>query len=436
MKKIICILLLLSVMCAVFTGCYDMREVDEEAYIIAIGVDKGKTNNVKLTLQLAVPLAMGGGSSGGGGSGGGSEGGGESGGKGSDILTLESPSIYAGFNMANNFISRQINLSHAKAIVFSKVYAQEGIGHYILGLLNGREFRPNINVIISRGEAEDFIKNVKPKMEANPAKYYELLTSAYRYTSFTANTQFHQFYIANKTLFMQPVAVMGGVGQFKSSKDFNLEGSTYRERGNPVPLEGEFIAGGIPKVGGVNSELMGLAVFDNGRMIGELDGEETTYHLMVTGQYEHSYHTLIDPLQKNKYVILDVKVSRRPQQTVQFVDGKPVIGLKIRLEGDIVSIQSGIDYESPDKVPILENAVEDHIKTGLERYLKKTAQDFHTDIAGFGRTVKGNFLTIGEWENFDWLKKYKDSTFNVYVDFKIRRPGLNIYSTQLRTSKG
>jgi spore germination protein KC len=434
LKKLICSILVLILICGFLSGCYDRREVDEAAYIIAIGVDKGKTNKLKITLQLAVPLAMAGGGGGGGDE---SEGGGDGGdaAKGSDIITLETPTIYAGFNMANNFISRQINLSHAKAIIFSKELAQEGIGDLINALPRGREFRPTINVIIARGEAEEFIKSVKPKMEANPSKYYELITSAYRYTAFTANTQFHNFYVAGKALYMQPVAVLGGVGAFKSSGDFSLEKSTYREKGKDIAFEGDFKAGSLPKTGGVKSELMGLAVFNAGKMIGELDGEETSYHLMVTGEYQHSYHAMIDPIQKDKFLVLDVKESRNPQQTVQIVDGKPVIGVKVKLEGDLVGIQSGINYESAEKTNILEKAVEDHIKEGIENYLNKTAKELHSDIAGFGRKAKGKVLTNQEWENFGWFKMYRDSTFNVNVDFKVRRPGLNIRTSPIRSSE-
>ena len=91
--------------------------------------------------------------------------------------------------------------------------------------------------------------------------------------------------------------------------------------------------------------------------------------------------------------------------------------------------------ESPDKTPILEKAVEDHIRDGIEKYLNKTAKEFHTDIVGFGRKVKGRFLTIDQWEKFGWLKRYKDSTFDVDVDFKVRRPGLSIHTSPIRSSE-
>jgi len=75
-------------------------------------------------------------------------------------------------------------------------------------------------------------------------------------------------------------------------------------------------------------------------------------------------------------------------------------------------------------VKILEDAAEKFFEKGFLRMLKKTAKEFKSDIAGFGKEMKGKFLTWDEWTNFNWIEKYPDSEFEVDVDLKIRRPGL------------
>ena len=59
---------------------------------------------------------------------------------------------------------------------------------------------------------------------------------------------------------------------------------------------------------------MGLAV------LAEVDGWrigrcETTYYLMVTGEYGYSYITVPDPLDENSFVLLDVK-TKEPYKKV------------------------------------------------------------------------------------------------------------------------
>lgn len=287
--KVLIVVMFILLQCTMLTGCYDKRELDDMAYPVALGFDKGKANELRMTLQLAVPISIGGGSEGGGGG---------EGDKSVSVVTVDTPTIFSGLNMLNTFVSKQINLSHVKVIVFSDELAKEGISRYMHAMIRNREFRPNAHVIVSRGSAEKFINAVKPKLETNPAKYYEQLLNAYRYTGFTTDSQLADFYHNSESIDIQPVAVLAGINKFKYSDDFDISGSTYKEKGRDIPLEGDFKAGDLPKTGDLKIEIMGLAVFDGAKMVGEIDGEDTTYHLMLMNKFNSSSITIPDPLEK------------------------------------------------------------------------------------------------------------------------------------------
>ncbi|HHV98659.1 MAG TPA: Ger(x)C family spore germination protein [Clostridiaceae bacterium] len=413
-------------MLIMFTGCFDRREVDDLAYVIAIGLDKGKTNFLKMTLQIAVPLAVGSGN----------EGGGGNGNKSVILTTIETPSIFSGLNMANNYLSKEINLSHAKVVVFSEELAREGIQKYINALKRFREVRGNTYIVVSRGSAEEYLRSIKPLLEVNPAKFFEMNLSSYRYTSFTAGSKLLDFQLQQTSSGSQPVVTLASTGKFESSDEFNLEGSTYKEKDRSIPLEGDFMAGNIPRVGDLKSEIMGIAVFDGAKMVGELDGGEVTYYLIVNGSFDNFYFTFADPLHEGDYILVSIYTGRPPLSKMNMVEDKPVIDLDIKLEGDIISIQSGENYEDINKLPILEKTVEEFMKKEMERFLYKTSREFKSDICGFGKQMKKKFIDWNEWEKFNWLSKYKDAEFNVNIDFKVRRPGLIVRSTPVYTSEG
>ena len=199
-------------------------------------------------------------------------------------------------------------------------------------------------------------------------------------------------------------------------------------------LEGDFKAGDLPKASALKAEIMGLAVFNGGKMVGELDGEETHYHLMSNGEFRNAFMTIPDPTEKDTFVVIDVKQSRPPSHKVSMINGKPHIDLKIMLEGDIEVIQSGINYEEPQKLTELEKAYEDFIRQGTEKFLKKTTE-YNADICGFGEHMKKKFLTWQKWVDFKWLDRYRDSSFNVEVDVKLRRPGLLVTSSPIEKSE-
>ena len=423
--QIFCLILVSTLMCTIFTGCYDIREVDDLAYVMGIGFDKGKTNLVKMTQQIAVPLAVGSGN----------EGGGE-GNKSVIVTTIEAPSIFSGLNMTNNYLSKQLDLSHAKVVVFSEELAKEGIQKYIYALKRFRGVRGNAYVAVSRGSAEEYMRSVKPLLEVNPAKFYELNFTSYKYTSFTAGTKLLDFYLQQTSSGSQPVVTLASTGKYESSKEFDLEGSTSREKNRDIPLEGDFKAGYIPRIGDLKSEIMGVAVFDGAKMIGELDGGETTNYLIINGKFKSFYYTLQDPLYDKMYVVLNISSGRDPAIKVDMKDGKPLIDLDIKLEGDIISIQSGENYEDINELEILENAVEEFMKEDMVRFLYKTSREFKSDICGFGKQMKKKFVNWDEWEDFNWLSKYKDAEFNVNIDVKIRRPGLIVRQVPVYTTEG
>lgn len=429
MKKKCGLLLVALLFAGCFSGCYDSREVDDMAYAMAIGIDKGKTQELKLTFQFASPKA---------GSGSGSEEGG--GGDNLAYTTIEAPTIFSGLNMVNNYISKQVNMSHAKLIVFSKELAQEGIYKYVNSLFRGREFRGNMFVAVSRTSAEEFVKAAEPKLQSNGARLYEGMFNTYQYTGFSSNTQLVDLYRKQQATTSQAIATLVGVGRYNDSEEFTEENSTFQEKGDPKPLEGDYKAGDLPKTYETKAEIMGLAVFDGTKMVGELDGEEAAMYLIVTGKYNYSYISMPDPKNESDYVVLNVKQSRKPVNKVDISGENPKIKSEIRLEADIVAIQSGYNYENPDLTPELETAAENYIKETMMKFLQKTSKEYKSDICGFGQHVKGKFWTWKQWEEYNWLRRYRDSEFDVEVDLKIRRPGLIVktvpsYNTQGDESK-
>jgi spore germination protein KC len=357
-------------------------------------------------------------------------------------------------------------------------------------MIRSREFRPTINVVVCKGKAEEYLKGIKPVLDLDPAKYYELTFSAYRYTGLSIRSQLTEFYSDMESSSVQAVAVLAGVnkpkppkggqdggstqggqsgsggdqsggsggGQSGSSGDSDQsdqsggsgqksqagdqkqeakpEQSTNKSKGRPQPFEGDYEAGSIPRTGDVKGEIEGLAIFDGGKMVGEMDGEAATDYLLVNGDFHNAYKTFGDPEVKGAYVVLDVSQKSKPVRRVKIVGGKPQISVQVAVDADIETIQSGYNYEDTKKIPILEQAAAAQLKNEIVNFLGQTTGEFHSDICGFGHNARGMFLTWKDWEDYHWLQQYKDATFNVGVRVKIRRPGLILRSEPMESSGG
>ncbi|MCX7711450.1 MAG: Ger(x)C family spore germination protein [Clostridia bacterium] len=418
MKRVICLLLLLSYMCILFTGCFDAQEVTEWAYVYSIGMEKGVTDKLRMTVQM--PSMKGG-------KGGGSEGGQEQGNI--ETITIDCPSFYAGVNMINSFVSRQINYMHAKYLVFSESLAREGIDSYITAFIRGRQIRRQMNVIITKGSASDFLKAHSVAISSSLSKKQQNLMDQGSNTGFFSDVTYGDMLDEAKAPYGQPIAILAAIndeGKFKPG-----EGTGQL----PFKTSGDYYAGDLARRGGSKAEFLGTAIFDGGKMVGELNGDETRILLMLRNQFHRAFYAVRDPKMPNKTITMDVRGQKNPNIKVRFEGDKPVIDAKVFLEGDVLAIQSTIDYESKELKPILENEFRKLIKEQMDKTIKK-CQLVNSDVFRFGSFAAMHFPTIPEWEEYNWLKRFKDAQVNTEVDFRIRRTGTMLKSSELFSTEG
>jgi len=410
-KKIILVLLIVVLLPIGTTGCYDRWEPEDLAYVLAIGFDQGVNDKLRLTLQMASFKGQGGG-----GGGGQQKGGGQS--NATESLTVECPSVFTGINMANITTSRRISLMHTKYIIFSEEMARTGdFKKYIMVLPRYREFRKSTHIIICKGKASDFIAQNKTFLSMRPAKAFSLFLSQQVRDSFIPRGRFFDFYNSLKSKVEEPVAVLGGVNPLK------LKQPREGERRESVS-GGEYIAGEVPRKGGVKRDFFGAAVFRGPKMVGELDGDETRTLGMVTGDLNRGFFTIKDPENPDCIVALDVRPARKPRIKVNVKGDRPVVDVEMRLEGEILVVQSGVRYELKEQKAVLEAAFEQYIKENSDNLVEKCQNDFRSDIFGFGRSAITHFLTEKEWDNYNWPEKFPTAQVNTKVDFIIRRTGM------------
>lgn len=113
-KKISIILLAVFVILFALSAPYSTHNIDKLAYVIALGLDVGQNDKLRLTIQLSKPEGSSGGSSGS---------------SYTNIIdTVECSSIDSGISLFNSYISRRLNLSHCKVIVISaNLAATQGV---------------------------------------------------------------------------------------------------------------------------------------------------------------------------------------------------------------------------------------------------------------------------------------------------------------------
>lgn len=399
-KKLFILFLILSICLVSLTGCYDATGIEDLSYAIAIGLDKGENNVLKLSIQFATPSQMSGGN----------EGSNQS--EATTISTIESSSVSSGINLINSYISKKINLAHCEVIVISEELAKQGISEQISNIIDNIDIRPTCNIIVSKCSAINFLENAKPTLETITARYYEAAIRSSEYTAYTASIELFDFFAALKSKYVEPLAILAGINTKDTHKD--------PDGLNKFDIDSSYTASQTPIQDKTSLECMGLAVFRKDKLVGELNGIESVCYSILTNKLDNCMITIPDPLDNRESLDVYIELQKNTETTVDLIDNSPFISVKIFLDGNIASSDETDIYSAINDLNQISNSVNKYIYSQVQSFLYKTAKDFKSDFVGFGKYAMKYYLTNEEWENSDWLENYQNAFFKVEVKSNIK----------------
>lgn len=393
------------IFCAVaFSGYLHEQDINDLAYVIAIGFDVGNDDKLKLTFQISIPSGNSSGSSGSGGS--------SSSEKGvSDTLnqTVECNSFNSGLNTANNIISKKLNLSHCKFIIFSEKLASLGILDYIYTLENNIELRSNCNILVSTSTAEEFINSSTPILEHSTSKYYEIITTSSKYSGYTSNATLNTVYTSIVDDFSETSTMLGNVQKEEGSEDESSSGGNSSSSGQTSSKDG------------MESDIIigGMAVFKKDKLVGTLSKEETVPYLIVTDKLKECVVSIPSPFSEGNYIDLHIYDFSKTKNSVKLDSSGPQITTDVTLKSTILSNDFDFDSSSKEDIEKIISAASDYFKEQIMNYYEKTAREFKSDITGLGKHAVYKFPTIDDWEEYNWSEKFETATFDVNVKVNI-----------------
>lgn len=388
------------------SGCNEVSEPNDLAYVVAIGIDEAEQENIyEITLQIANPLAISGGSK---------EEGGEGGEKTISEITVTAPTIFSAVNVVNHLNSKKISLSHTALIAFCDEIAKEGMKEFADTIGRSEELRPNTYISVVRGSAKEYLSSIKPTNEVNPVQYYRMIYGA-GYTGFIPKSTSQEFYIASVCSCRDIVLPLSAVKEEDSAaNEIIYDGFEY--------LAENYIAGEVEAESEEKTQSYGMAIISDGKMIAEASAIEAEMFNMLTGRYTQSVVTYKNKKTPDRPVTVKQSQQRKPKVRVKIVDGKPQIYVKIYMDADLSTVSG--EYLIEEEFDDFESQATEEIKAAVDKFLEKTAAEYKSDIIGFGDYAKRSFKTYNEFMEYGWLEKYPESEFITEVEFHIRRSGL------------
>jgi Ger(x)C family germination protein len=407
------------------TGCWDRRDPEAVAWVTAIGIDKGPSGNYIFSFQIPVITGTAGG---GGGGGGGSQ---ATAGTQVDVYAVASPDLVTAMSASQAFVARRVTLVHAKSLVVGEEVARENVGPIIGAATRYREFRRNLTVLVAKGKAYDFLRNARPRLEANASRWYELLQQSAQETGFVGPTRIHEFVLemersgvgARATLVAYRPDIAAGSEEIQMPP---------RAEGEPPPVPGDSMAGAVPRIRELPVEFMGMAVFKGAKLAGFLNGNETRMVALLRGELRQAYMSLTDPLAPTHRIAIRLKGQHKPALHVTRRGTQVSVTFTVPVEGEVVSTGGEENYTLPQNEARFNASVSKQLQSRINDVLEKTLHQWGTDMYFIGNQLMTGFRSIPDWEAFNWGQRVNQVAFSVDVRFSIRRFGLQAESATSR----
>ena len=324
---------------------------------------------------------------------------------------------------------------------------KNGISSQIYSLLNNEEFRPTTNLVISECDAYDYLDNVKPNLEKLTNNYYDTFSITNKFTGYFSDITVGEFFNTFSNSSCDGTAILGGLDKTarqkeksgnssdsssnensssgnSSNKDSSSDTSSSKENMpdiDTITNPEDLTAGTSTVEGKRGSENIGIAVFKDDKLCGELTAIETICHLLINNDIDSCIISVDNPYKENsdnteEKIELSLTPIKKAKVSIKLEDNVPHISVKIDVRASILTLVNNINYEESDVLEKFSNVTEDYMKKEFNNYFDKISKEYGTDIDCFSTKALSYFPTINDWDNYNWSEKFKDAKFDVDIN--------------------
>lgn len=397
-RPVISLILALTI-CLFASGCWDRREPEEMAFVIALGFDyDSETEQYKIIAQIANPLGMG-----------------ESQNGGSTnrqtpcwtITAMGHTPVEAARDLAKES-TRELFWSHVATVLFSEQLARRGISPVLDLIERSRQLRTIERPAVVEGDLAALMAADFPLEETGARGLMrQMVTIIFERGMFPSKTIRELNITAalpGKELFLGRLLVTSGIEGDESTQEG--EGAAP----NPV-------------------EIRGGAVFKGDRMLDWLDERETAGWNWVGGRIDRAIIIVKSPLEEGEY--LTVEIFQALAQVKPVKNGDEIrIQVKISMEGRLDDATSLQELEPAD-IETIERRMTEVVRNDIEGLLAK-AQALNSDILGLGNAIYRKMPR--EWIKIEdsWDELFPRLTADIEIKAELRRSGLTLESLKFR----
>jgi spore germination protein KC len=382
-------LLMCLILTTYLSGCVGKREINELALVMAVGLDKGKDENVVVSVQIARPADARG------------QTGAPAGNTGDPIWSAraEGRTIFEAIRNLSTFSTRRVFWAHNYIIVINEDLAREGISDIIDFFTRNPELRMRTWVVVTPNHASNIIST----MTGLEVISGEAIDKLFRYSNISSRAPRTQM--------------------------INLQAAYLSESSEPVLARVKLINRGISnkKPGQKGSfkqiELAGAGVFKGDTLVGILNPKETRGLLPFIEKVESGMMAISCPSDSKKMLSLELK-HYNFKVTPSYKGNRTSFHIQYNTDFSMVEAGCPLSLEDEKDIKKLEKKVENELKSNINNLVNKAQKEYKSDFLELGKIFNNKYPS--EWKKIKgrWEEEFQTASIETEVTVKIEDTAL------------
>ncbi|MGV8145910.1 MAG: Ger(x)C family spore germination protein [Alkaliphilus sp.] len=359
-------------------GCWDNKEIDDVASVLAIGVDLVNDGKLNFTVQVTVPRLLQ-----------------QKGYEKNATVTYSSTgrTFQEALEEIQSTSSREINVGHVQLVVLGDTFAKKGVFDVIDYAERSHEFRVQSTVAVA--------KNVTAKEVLETISIIEIFPSVH--ITETIKNKSH-IGLTRNVSFLDLLSELNNKGRHLVLPA--IEGKT--------PSKPKYVK---------DLKVDSLAIFDDEKLISFITNcNAIKGYLWVIDSVLDGLLLIPSPDNPKEFISLEILKSKTKIDVI-LKDNKFIMSVKIEEDGNISEQQSTLNFTTPDMIAYLESEKRKYIKNNVKEIFDLAQEVYRLDIFGFGTLVSKKYPQKWKEVKPEWDEIFSNSTVEIEVYSKVRRSG-------------
>lgn len=396
MKRIAIIIFLLS-LTLLLNGCWSKRELNDLAIVMALGIDK-IDDEFEISLQIVNPSEIS------------SK---NAGGKNSPVVTYHAKgkSLFEAARRMTTLTPRKPYFSHLQILVLGKELAVDGINQSLDFLQRDHEIRDDFYVVVADQSTAKEVLNVLTPIEKIPANKLKNSNEGSQKTWATTST--NQLYKIINNLSSDVRNTVLSTIEIVGDKKLGIDQTNVERIKTPVLLE-----------------YTGLSVFKEGKLVGNLNEEESQGYNYLKDELKSTIESMSCP--KGGHLSTEV-IKSKTKVKGKIINGSPSIDVTINVDQNVGEVECDIDLSKIKTMHMINKSTSKLIKEKINKTLDSIQKTYKADVVGFGDAI--HRADPKEWKKIkgNWESLFSELKVNVKV--KVNTRGLGTVQNSLLYKK-